>query len=48
MALDRVSDADERDETLRRALVEVLLLAGIGALFLAALSARWVLGLVAR
>ncbi|HZG68496.1 MAG TPA: YihY/virulence factor BrkB family protein, partial [Herpetosiphonaceae bacterium] len=46
-ALDRVSDVDERDETLRRrALVEVLLLAGIGALFLAALSARWVLGLV--
>ena len=46
-ALDRVSDVDERNETLRRrALVEVFLLAGIGVLFLAALSARWVLGLV--
>ena len=46
-ALDRVSDVDERDESLeRRAGVEVVLLAGIGSLFLAALSARWLLGLL--
>ncbi len=46
-ALDRVSDVDEREESLRRrVLVEVVLLAGIGALFLAALSARWLVGLL--
>jgi membrane protein len=46
-ALDRVSDVDERHETLqRRALVEVVLLMGIGALFVVALSARSLLGLV--
>src|SRR5215213_562709 len=40
-ALDRVSDVDERHESLqRRALVEVMLLVGIGGLFVLALSAR--------
>ena len=46
-ALDRVSDVDERHESLRRrALVEVVLLVGIGALFVAALAARPLLGLL--
>ena len=46
-ALDRVSDVDERHESLqRRAAVEVVLLVGIGALFVAALSARALLGLL--
>jgi YihY family inner membrane protein len=46
-ALDRVSDVDERHESLhRRAAVEVVLLTGIGTLFVAALSARALLGLV--
>lgn len=46
-ALDRVSDVDERRESLqRRAAVEVVLLVGIGTLFVAALSARALLGLV--
>ena len=46
-ALDRVSDVDERRESLqRRAVVEVVLLVGIGALFVVALSARSLLGLV--
>ncbi len=46
-ALDRVSDVDERHESLqRRALVEVVLLVGIGALFVLALSARSLFGLV--
>ncbi len=46
-ALDRVSDVDEEDESLqRRAWVEMVLLAGIGALFLAALSARSLFGLL--
>ena len=45
-ALDRVSDVDERHESLRRrATVEVVLLVGIGTLFVAALSARSLLGL---
>ena len=46
-ALDRVSDVDERHESLqRRAAVEVLLLVGIGALFLVALLARSLFGLL--
>jgi membrane protein len=46
-ALDRVSDVDERRESLqRRAAVEVVLLVGIGALFVLALSARSLFGLV--
>ena len=46
-ALDRVSDVDARHETVRRrALVEVVALAGIGVLFLMALVARSLLGLV--
>jgi membrane protein len=46
-ALDRVSDVDERHESLqRRAVVEVVLLVGIGALFVLALSARSLFGLV--
>jgi YihY family inner membrane protein len=46
-ALDRVSDVDQRQETIsRRAWVELVLLAGIGLLFLAALAARWILGMV--
>lgn len=46
-ALDRVSDVDERHESLRRrAAVEVVLLVGIGSLFVAALSARSLLGLL--
>src|SRR5215213_353558 len=46
-ALDRVSDVDERNESLpRRAIVELVLLLGIGALFVAALSARTLLGLL--
>jgi membrane protein len=46
-ALDRVSDVDERHESLqRRAMVEVVLLVGIGALFVLALSARSLLGLL--
>jgi membrane protein len=45
-ALDRVSDVDERHESLqRRAVVEVVLLVGIGALFVLALSARSLFGL---
>ena len=48
-ALDRVSDVDERRESLRRrALIEVLLLAGLGALFALALSAGPLLGLLWR
>jgi len=46
-ALDRVSDVDERHESLqRRAAVEVVLLMGIGALFVLALSARSLFGLL--
>ncbi len=46
-ALDRVSDVDARHETIRRrALVEVVVLAGIGLLFLIALVARSLLGLL--
>jgi membrane protein len=46
-ALDRVSDVDERHESLRRrAAVEVVLLVGIGALFVIALSARSLFGLL--
>lgn len=46
-ALDRVSDVDERHESLqRRAAVEVVLLVGIGAVFVAALAARSLLGLL--
>jgi uncharacterized BrkB/YihY/UPF0761 family membrane protein len=46
-ALDRVSDVDERHESLqRRAVVQVVLLAGIGALFVVALLARSLFGLV--
>jgi membrane protein len=46
-ALDRVSDVDERHESLqRRAMVEVVLLVGIGALFVLALAARSLLGLL--
>jgi membrane protein len=44
-ALDRVSDVDARHETVRRrALVELVALAGIGLLFLVALVARSLLG----
>jgi membrane protein len=44
-ALDRVSDVDVRHETVRRrALVELVVLAGIGLLFLMALMARSLLG----
>ena len=44
-ALDRVSDVDARRETVqRRALVELIALAGIGLLFLMALVARSLLG----
>jgi membrane protein len=46
-ALNRVSDVDERHESLkRRAMVEAVLLVGIGALFVLALSARSLLGLL--
>jgi len=46
-ALDRVSDVDARNETVRRrALVELITLAGIGLLFLMALVARSLLGVV--
>jgi len=46
-ALDRVSDVDARQETVRRrALVELIALAGIGLLFLMALVARSLLGVV--
>ena len=46
-ALDRVSDVDARHETVRRrALVELVVLAGIGLLFLMALVARSLLGFV--
>jgi YihY family inner membrane protein len=46
-ALDRVSDVDARQETIqRRALVELVALAGIGVLFLVALVARSLLGLL--
>ena len=46
-ALDRVSDVDARHETVRRrALVELITLAGIGRLFLLALGARSLLGVV--
>jgi membrane protein len=46
-ALDRVSDVDARDETVtRRALVEVVFLAFIGMMFLVALVARSLLGLL--
>jgi membrane protein len=46
-ALDRVSDVDERHESFkRRAFVEVVLLVGIGALFVLAVSARSLLGLL--
>jgi membrane protein len=46
-ALDRVSDVDARHETVRRrALVELVALAGIGLLFLVALLARSLLGFV--
>jgi membrane protein len=44
-ALDRVSDVDARHETVqRRALVELVVLAGVGLLFLMALMARSLLG----
>jgi membrane protein len=46
-ALDRVSDVDARNETVRRrALVELITLAGIGLLLLMALVARSLLGVV--
>jgi membrane protein len=46
-ALDRVSDVDAHHETVRRrALVELIALAGIGLLFLVALVARSLLGFV--
>lgn len=46
-ALDRVSDVDARHETVqRRALVELIVMAGIGLLFLVALLARPLLGFV--
>jgi YihY family inner membrane protein len=46
-ALDRVSDVDARRETVRRrALVELIALAGIGLLFVVALVARSLLGFV--
>jgi membrane protein len=46
-ALDRVSDVDERRESVRRrAVAEVVLLVGIGTLFVAALAARPLLGLL--
>jgi membrane protein len=46
-ALDRVSDVDARHETVeRRALVEMVALAGIGLLFLVALVARSLLGVL--
>src|SRR5688572_29548870 len=46
-ALDRVSDVDARHETVRRrALVELIALAGIGLLFVLALMARSLLGFV--
>jgi membrane protein len=46
-ALDRVSDVDASHETVRRrALVELVTLAGIGLLFLVALVARSLLGVV--
>ena len=46
-ALDRISDVDARHETVtRRALVELVFLAGIGVLFLIALVARSLLGLL--
>jgi membrane protein len=46
-ALDRVSDVDARHETVqRRALVELIVIAGIGLLFLVALLARSLLGFV--
>lgn len=45
-ALDRVSDVDQRQEDApRRAWVELILLTGIGLLFLAALAGRWLFGL---
>ena len=45
-ALDRVSDVDARHETVqRRALVELVVLAGIGLLFLVALLARTAIGI---
>jgi YihY family inner membrane protein len=46
-ALDRVSDVDARQETVRRrVLVELIALGGIGLLFLVALMARSLLGFV--
>lgn len=46
-ALDRVSDVDSQHETVtRRALVELVFLAGIGVMFLIALVARSLLGLL--
>jgi membrane protein len=46
-ALDRVSDVDTRHETVRRrALVELIVLGGIGLLFVLALVARSLLGFV--
>jgi membrane protein len=46
-ALDRVSDVDSRSETVtRRALVELVFLAGIGVMFLIALVARSLLELL--
>ncbi len=46
-ALDRVSDEDARHETIRRrALVELVFLAGIGLLFLVALVARSIVDLL--
>jgi membrane protein len=46
-ALDRVSDVDARHETVqRRALVELIVMAGIGLLFLVALLAQSLLGFV--
>jgi uncharacterized BrkB/YihY/UPF0761 family membrane protein len=45
--LDRVSDVDARHETVRRrALVELIALGGVGMLFLVALVARSLLGVV--
>lgn len=46
-ALDRVSDVDQRQESLpRRAAVELVLLALIALLFLAALAGHWVFDLI--
>jgi membrane protein len=46
-ALDRVSDVDARHETVqRRVLVELIFLSGIGVLFLVALVARSLLGML--